>query len=630
MLSSKRTAMQLALRKLTLLTVTTSLAASINLLQGQTPAWAAKKEAASVEVAVVARNLIGAKRFQEALQLTGDKIKVMENDRSSHISPGNWRLDGVGHALAFQMLTQPQLMEIYLGDIYNLHGLCLYQLKRIPESLKYVQLALDHNPYQAQALQNKGVILAKMGKHDEAIKCFDQLLRQNERFVGAYLNRAEIYKIKKLYSLEQKDLDNYHKFKILNQKQELNETILSRFEYAYHIIKGKPRSPEQLTALGIIHWENLRLKESEESFKQAIQLNPKYAPAHLGYSIFLEWMKRHKDAIRESSLALSLDKNIPIAYITRARARIAENQLPGAIDDYNTLLNTEKSDTGLTIRALGNRAACYAKLARYKEAIEDVNHALSLRPAAATKAELLANRGLCYEKLGDKQQALKDYDSALAANPGERRAYENRGKIMLSMGQYEQAMADLNTSGSAAAEASPSLPTGKELSSMVAHYDKLLKLFPNSTESLYNRGLLQLTLGKPALAAQDLQKVVSLSKQANNTSDYAVCFANIALRLDGQKEKAKELINQYRLLKRQDLASPVVDYFIKGKTSVLTTATSNSGNRAGQTRSLTLLGLDAYASGDKVQAREYLSKVRHEGDTSTDEFTLALSYWNKL
>jgi len=201
---------------------------------------------------------------------------------------------------------------------------------------------------------------------------------------------------------------------------------------------------------------------------------------------------------------------------------------------------------------------------------------------------------------------------------------------MLSMGQYEQAMADLNTSGSAAAEASPSLPTGKELSSMVAHYDKLLKLFPNSTESLYNRGLLQLTLGKPALAAQDLQKVVSLSKQANNTSDYAVCFANIALRLDGQKEKAKELINQYRLLKRQDLASPVVDYFIKGKTSVLTTATSNSGNRAGQTRSLTLLGLDAYASGDKVQAREYLSKVRHEGDTSTDEFTLALSYWNKL
>jgi len=165
---------------------------------------------------------------------------------------------------------------------------------------------------------------------------------------------------------------------------------------------------------------------------------------------------------------------------------------------------------------------------------------------------------------------------------------------------------------------------------MVAHYDKLLNLFPNSTESLYNRGLLQLTLGKPALAAQDLQKVVSLSKQANNTSDYAVCFANIALRLDGQKEKAKELINQYRLLKRQDLASPVVDYFIKGKTSVLTTATSNSGNRAGQTRSLTLLGLDAYASGDKVQAREYLSKVRHEGDTSTDEFTLALSYWNKL
>lgn len=628
-MSSARTHLKLARKGLTLLIASTALAAPLTWLSWTPPAWAAKREAASVEVAVLARNLIGAKRFAEALELTGAKIKELEKNRSSPISPGNWRLDGVGHALAFQMLNQPQLMQIYLGDIYNLHGLCLYQLKKIPESLKYVQLALDHNPYQAQALQNKGVILAKMGKHDEAIKCFDQLLRQNERFVGAYLNRAEIHKIKKLYSLEQKDLDNYHKFKILNQKQELNETILSRFEYAYHILKTKPRSAEQLTAFGIIHWENLRLKESEECFKQAIQLNPKYAPAHLGYSIFLEWMKRHKDAIKESTLALSLDKNIPVAYITRARARIADNQLQGAIDDYNTLLTTEKLDSALTIRALGNRSACYAKLARYKDAIEDANHALALRPAQATKAELLANRGLCYEKLGDKQQALKDYDSALAANPGERRAYENRGKIMLSMGQYEQAMADLNTSGSAAAATSPALPTGKELSSMVAHYDKLLKLFPNSTESLYNRGLLLLTLGNRG-APQDLEKVVSLSKQANNTSDYAVCFANIALRLDGQKEKAKDLISRYRLLKRQDLASPVVDYFIKGKTSVLTTATSNSGNRAGQTRSLTLLGLDSFANGDKVQAREYLSKVRHEGDTSTDEFTLALSYWNKL
>lgn len=625
-MSSKRTHQKFARKALTLLTVSTILAAG----SSAPPSWAARREAAPVEVAVAARNLIGAKRFAEALELTGAKIKQLEKNRSSPISPGNWRLDGVGHALAFQMLNQHQLMEIYLGDIYNLHGLCLYQLKKLPESLKFVQLALDHNPYQAQALQNKGVILAKMGKHDEAIKCFDQLLRQNERFAGAYLNRAEIYKIKKLYALEQKDLDNYHKFKILNQKQELNETILSRFEFAYHILKAKPRSSEQLTAIGIIHWENLRLKESEECFKQAIQLDPKYAPAHLGYSIFLEWLKRHKEAIRESSLALSLDKNIPIAYMTRARALIAENELQKAIGDYSTFLNTEKSDPVLTIRALGNRSACYAKQAHYDKAIEDINQALALRPSSALKAELLANRGLCYEKTGDKQQALKDYDSALAANPGERKAYENRGKIMLSMGQYEQAMADLNTSGSTRAEARPALPSGKELSSMVAHYDKLLKLFPNSTESLYNRGLLLLTLGKPGAAAQDLEKVVSLSKQANNTSDYAVCFANIALRLDGQNEKAKELINRYRLLKRQDIASPVVDYFIKGKTSVLTTATSNSGNRAGQTRSLTLLGLDSYANGDKVQAREYLSKVRHEGDTSTDEFTLALSYWNKL
>ena len=205
------------------------------------------------------------------------------------------------------------------------------------------------------------------------------------------------------------------------------------------------------------------------------------------------------------------------------------------------------------------------------------------------------------------------------------------GKVMLSMGQYEQAMVDIGTSKSAKVDdISKEPPSQEELSRLIADYDKNLKLFPGSTESLYNRGLLYLIKGDYARAAADFNKVVTLTKKANLTSDYAVCFGSIALRLDNKNPEEAQLTSKYLQINRSETMPEEVRKFLENKNVTLVIFKDMSGKVEQKTRVLTLFGLDAYARGNKVKAREYLNAVKNGGEPSMDEFALALAYLKKV
>ena len=63
-------------------------------------------------------------------------------------------------------------------DIFK-EGYDLYKLGKFEEAIKCYDEVLKIDPKDIDALNNKGIVLGKLGKLDEAIKCYDEASKIN-------------------------------------------------------------------------------------------------------------------------------------------------------------------------------------------------------------------------------------------------------------------------------------------------------------------------------------------------------------------------------------------------------------------------------------------------------------------
>jgi tetratricopeptide (TPR) repeat protein len=348
--------------------------------------------------------------------------------------------------------------------------------------------------------------------------------------------------------------------------------------------------------------------------------------------------RKYSDAVREFSQAIALDSTCAMPYFDRAKAYSALKKYSDAMADYSKIIEINPKGKGMLLNTHVKRAGCYGHLKEYAAAIRDLSKALTFVLLPEERAEILSNRGALYERLGNKNQALKDYEAAMVLAPDNKLISERRGKIMLSLGEFEQATVDLsNSSKTEVGAVSKAPPSAADLKGQIAHYDKLIKMFPGTaTDSLYNRGLLYLTMGDAAKAAADMQAVVAQSKDCNATANSAVCYGSIALRLQNKTVEADKLLVAYGKRLPSKVLPKELEYFLNRarQSGSLSRAPSLDRIVAGddkyKTRVNTLLGLDAYSRNDKNSARKYLSLVRNTGEPSMDEFALAVSYLKHL
>ena len=70
-------------------------------------------------------------------------------------------------------------------------------------------------------------------------------------------------------------------------------------------------------------------------------------------------------------------------------------------------------------------------LGNYRQAIEDLNRVIEIRP---DYAEAYINRGAAYNGLGNYKQAIEDYDRAIKIKLDFVEAYYNRGVAYINQG----------------------------------------------------------------------------------------------------------------------------------------------------------------------------------------------------
>ncbi len=222
----------------------------------------------------------------------------------------------------------------------------------------------------------------------KAIDSFDQAIRLEPNYARAYAGLADSYVLLSTVAY--------------GSPQNTNEVMAKAKSAAKKALERDDTLCEAHTSLGVyLLRHEWNWQEAEKEFRQAISLNPEYAPAHYWYSNLLALTRRSTESIAESEKAKDLEPFSPHSYINLGRAYHYAAQYDRAAEQLLKIL--EKNPNALP--ALNVLGYVYHQQGRVEESIS-----LFERLYAAEKLYGAAPLGYAYAKAGRRADAQKILD----------------------------------------------------------------------------------------------------------------------------------------------------------------------------------------------------------------------------
>lgn len=173
------------------------------------------------------------------------------------------------------------------------------------------------------------------------------------------------------------------------------------------------------------------------------------------------------------------------AYYNRGSAYLHLGGGKNALEDFNAALKLRPDFS----RALQARAGILIGQNKIDLALADLNKAISLDPKASAA---YSNRGLVYVSKKDFVRALADLTKAIELEPGDAAGYSVRGSAYAAKGDQERALTDLN---------------------------KAIQLDSRLSVAYFNRGMVFAKKGDKAKAKADLETVLSIDAGNQQAKD---------------------------------------------------------------------------------------------------------------
>ena len=280
----------------------------------------------------------------------------------------------------------------------------LFQSREYPEAIAYYDKSLAARRDEPYALARKGESLAELGRHGEAVECYDRapdpddsaLARKGESLaeLGRHGEAVECY----------------------------DRALARNPDYPYALA----RKGESLAGLK-------RFEEAAECCDRALARNPDYPYALVGKGASLAGLGRHGEAVECCDRALALDPGYSYAHAKKGESLAGLGRHEEAVAHYGRRLGAVPGDP----YALTRNVKSLAELKRFEEAAECCDRALALDPgysrAHVMKGESLAG-------LGRHGEAMGCYDRALALDPGDSYAHAKKGESLAELGRHEEAI----------------------------------------------------------------------------------------------------------------------------------------------------------------------------------------------
>jgi tetratricopeptide (TPR) repeat protein len=214
----------------------------------------------------------------------------------------------------------------------------------------------------------------------KAIDYFNQAIEKDPTFALAYAGLADAYVVPLIQMPPKEAMPKSRA--AATRALELNESLAEA-----HTTLGR--------VLAIYDWN---WAGAEKEYKRAIQLNPRYAPAHQWYGGYLQCMGRPEEAIKERLLAQELDPLSPIINFELGVAYYFQRDYDRAIDQFKKTLELDPNFPP----ALQFLPAAYEQKGMYDEAFAWFKKAIV--PANDTQ-QAVAGLGHLYAVTGRKNEA---------------------------------------------------------------------------------------------------------------------------------------------------------------------------------------------------------------------------------
>jgi tetratricopeptide (TPR) repeat protein len=156
-----------------------------------------------------------------------------------------------------------------------------YELHRLEEALKELQLTLAMAPYYSRAAELQGEIRLQRNEPEEARAIFNKMLAADPGNYSAH----------------------YHLGMLATQKGEW----LVAEQHFRAAVKSDPLSAEAHNGLGVVYLQTGRPELAQQELQQAIRLEPKWAETHFNLGLAFRKLNRSDEAAREFREALAAD-----------------------------------------------------------------------------------------------------------------------------------------------------------------------------------------------------------------------------------------------------------------------------------------------------------------------------------
>ncbi|AOC53403.1 TPR domain protein, putative component of TonB system [Microcystis aeruginosa NIES-2481] len=463
------------------------------------------------------------------------------------------------------------------ADIWIQRGGQLWRLARDQEAIKAFDEAIKQNDPDNVYLAwyGKGLALFELREHQPAIEALQQAIntlpkRENlKKFHSSILQRQSVvYRFlgdfSKIAGTEREARENYEQaLTVINQAISLVPNNPNYYNEKWAVLSELKRYDEGLAAItqaidlapraawyvnrGILYRRQQKYELALDDYNKAIKLNPNHANAYNNRGNLYYDLQKYDLALADYDKAIEINPNFAILYYNRGGVYYNQQKYELALSDINKAIDINPNYA----EAYYNRGNIYYDLQKYELALSDINKAIELNP---NYAEAYNNRGLLYKDLQKYDLALSDYSKAIDINPNLAEAYVNRGVLYRLQEKYDLALSDY----SKAIEINRNLAgtyynrgvlyrLQEKYDLALADWNKAIEINPNYAEAYVNRGVLYFEQKKYELALSDYNKAIEINP--NDAKAYLGRGGLYAIL--GQPEKAKIDLQQAAILFRQ-------------------------------------------------------------------------------
>ena len=338
-----------------------------------------------------------------------------------------------------------ELVKSDPNDYEALHllGIILHEAGLNTQAEDILKQALAASGQQASILHNYGLVLRAQGKFSAAAVVFRQIVATVPTEISSWYNLGEVEFLEDKFEdavsafekvLEQDPGSLSARIKLGVALRKMGCTEEAR-NYFQDIIIIDPKNVAAQNNIGIIETELDNLSGAKIAFQTALSVEPSYSDAHFNLGN-VYWEERNYEVAAECfQKTLELEDNNQIAYYHLALCMQKLKKYAEALVIIDNLIANCGENIEQKAQFLGGRANIYRDFGRFKEAIHDIETAVSFSPRNST---LLGNKALTLLHAGQIKNAISTYKLAVLEDPCDEEIKSHLAQAFLLGGYFKE------------------------------------------------------------------------------------------------------------------------------------------------------------------------------------------------